>query len=134
MEHFKIKEEVWQTVQALNRAWTVKGNVDELKNYFHKDMVAITATDRERLEGRESCIAAWKAFVEATKIHYWNEIDPKVQLYNDGKSAVVTYYFDISFDMGGQTMEMGGRDMFVLVNEDGKWWVVADQFSPYPQR
>lgn len=134
MEQSKIKDEVWQTIQALNRAWTVKGNVDELKNYFHKDMVAITATDRERLEGRESCIAVWKAFVEATKIHYWKEIDPKIQLYIDGKSAVVTYYFDISFDMGGQTMKMGGRDMFVLAKEDGKWWVVADQFSPYPQQ
>lgn len=134
MEESKIREEVWQTIQALNRAWTVKGNVDELKNYFHKDMVAITATDPERLEGRESCIAAWKAFVEATQIHYWKEIDPKIQLYNDGNSAVVTYYFDISFDMGGQTMKMGGRDMFLLVKEDGKWWVVADQFSPYPQR
>ena len=134
MEQSKIKDEVWQTIQALNRAWTVKGNVDELKNYFHKDMVAITATDRGRLEGRESCIAAWKAFVEAAKIHYWKEIDPKIQLYIDGKSAVVTYYFDISFDMGGQTMKMSGRDMFVLAKEDGKWWVVADQFSPYPQQ
>jgi hypothetical protein len=27
---------------------------------------------------------------------------------------------------------MGGRDMLVLVREDGRWWVVADQFSPYP--
>lgn len=134
MEQSKIKDEVWQTIQALNRTWTVKGNVDELKNYFHKDMVAITATDRERLEGRESCIAAWKKFVEATKIHYWKEIDPKIQLYINGKSAVVTYYFDISFDMGGQTMKMGGRDMFVLAKEDGKWWIVADQFSPYPQQ
>lgn len=134
MEQYKIKDEVWQTIQALNRTWTVECNVDALKNYFHEDMVAITATDRERLEGRESCIAAWKTFVEATKIHYWKEIDAKIQLYNDGKSAVVTYYFDISFDMGGQTMKMGGRDMFVLVNEDGRWWVVADQFSPYPQR
>lgn len=42
MEHYKIKEEVWQTIQTLNQAWTVKGNVDELKNYFHKDMVAIS--------------------------------------------------------------------------------------------
>jgi hypothetical protein len=67
-------------------------------------------------------------------MNYWKEIDPKVQVYGNGKFAVVTYYFDMSFDMVGQTIKMGGRDMFALVNEDGKWWVVADQFSPYPQQ
>ncbi len=130
----KIKENVWQTIQAMNRAWTVKGDVDDLKNYFHNDMVAITPTARERLEGKDACIAGWKSFVETTKIHHWKENDPKVQIYGNGKFAVVTYYFDMAFDMNGQTIKMGGRDMLALVEENGKWWIVADQFSPYPQR
>jgi hypothetical protein len=134
MQEPKIEEEVWQIVQALNRAWTVDGNADALANYFHENMVAITPTDRERVEGRNACVAGWKAFVEATKIHYWREIDPKVQLYGDGKFALVTYYWDMSYDMAGQTIKTSGRDMFALVNERGKWWVVADQFSPYPQQ
>jgi len=132
MEQSKMKEDVWRTIQKMNRAWVVEGDADKLKNYFHKDMVAITATDRERLEGRDACIASWKRFVEAAKIHYWKEIDPRVQIYGNGRFAVVTYYFDISFDIGGQTIKLGGRDMFALVNEDGKWWIVADQFSAYP--
>jgi len=41
-------------------------------------------------------------------------------------------YFETSFDMGGQTITMGGRDMFVMVEDNGKWRAVADQFSPYP--
>ena len=134
MQEPKIEEEVWQIVQALNRAWTVDRNADALADYFHENMVAITPTDRERVEGRNACVAGWKAFVEATKIHCWKEIDPKVQLYGDGKFAVATYYWDMSYDMAGQTINMGGRDMFALVNERGKWWVVADQFSPYPQQ
>lgn len=123
---------VWQTVHVMNQAWAVKGDVDELKNYFHKDMVAITPTIRERLEGMDACIAGWKVFVNSTKIHYWKENDPKVQIYGNGKFAVVTYYFDMAFDMNGQTIKMGGRDMLALVEENGRWWVVADQFSPYP--
>ena len=134
MEESKTEEEVWETVQALNRAWTVEGNADALADYFHENMVAITPTDRERVEGRKACVGGWKAFVQATKIHYWKEIDPKVQLYGDGKFAVVTYYWDMSYDMSGQTINIGGRDMFALVNERGRWWVVADQFSPYPQQ
>lgn len=125
-----IKNEVWTTLRSLNDAWT-KGNPGDLKKYFHRDMVAITGTDRERIEGGEACVASWSAFAHASTIYHWKEIDPKIQLY--GNAAVVTYYFDMTFGMGGQTVEMGGRDMFVFVKEDENWWAVADQFSPYPQ-
>jgi hypothetical protein len=42
-------------------------------------------------------------------------------------------FFDMEYEMGGQTVKMGGRDMFFFVKEDGRWWAVADQFSPYPE-
>lgn len=134
MEKSKIKQEVWKTIQELNRAWAIDENPDKLKNYFHKDMVAITPTDHKRVEGRDACIAGWKKFVESTKIHYWKEKDPKVQIYGSGKFAVVTYYWEISYKMGGQTIKTAGRDMFALVKEKGKWWVVADQFSTFPNQ
>ncbi len=124
------KHEVWETLRNLNDAWT-KGDGKDLKNFFHKDMVAITPTDRNRREGRDDCVAGWLDFLSKAKVHRWAEIDPKIQIYGD--SAVVTYYFDMAFEMSGQLIEMGGRDMFVFVKENGKWWAVADQFSPYPQ-
>jgi ketosteroid isomerase-like protein len=127
----RLKLEVWQTLQSLNRAWTT-GEVEELREYFHENMVAITPVDRQRREGREACIEGWAQFVAGTtKIHYWKELDPQIQIYGD--TAVVTYYFDMSFDMGDKTIASAGRDMFVFVKEDGRWWAVADQFSPYPQ-
>lgn len=128
----EIEQEVWQVVSDMNRLWAGDGSTEELKNYFHHDMDAITSTDHDRIEGRDACLAAWKAFVDTTQVHYFREIDPKVRIYGDGTSAVVTYYFDMSFDMSGQTIKSSGRDMFVLVKENGKWWIVADQFSPYP--
>ena len=134
MNESQIKDDVWQTIRSLNRVWTVEGNAEKLKDYFHKSMVAITPTDRLRREGRDSCIAGWKAFMDTAKIHYWKEVDPKIDIYGDGKFAVVTYYFDMSFDMNGETITMGGRDMLALVHEDGRWQVVADQFSPYPRQ
>lgn len=123
------KREIWETVRKLNDSWT-KGNGKELINYFHKNMVAVTPTDRNRLEGQAACVASWSGFASAAKIHYWEEIDPKIELY--GNTAVITYYFDMSFDMGGQTTKMGGRDMLVFIKEGGKWLAIADQFSPYP--
>jgi len=133
MDQSKIKKDVWETVQTFNRLWTAENKADELVNYFHKNMVVIAPNNRLRIEGQQACVAGWKAFTQTAKIHYWKELDPKIELFGEGNFAIVTYYFDMSFDMFGQTIKMGGRDMFSLVNEDGKWWVVADQYSPYPQ-
>ena len=126
----QAKQEVWDTLRKLNDCWT-KSDGTELVHYFHKQMVAITPTDRLRREGREACVAGWVGFAKFAKIHHWQEIEPKIEIFGD--TAIVTYYFDMSFDMGGQTIQMGGRDMFTFVKEHGKWWAVADQFSPYPQ-
>lgn len=125
-----IKREIWATLRKLNDAWT-KGSPDELANYFHPNMVAIAASERLRIEGGDACVASWKSFALAARIHRWREMEPRIDLYGD--AAVVTYYFDMSFDMGPQKVEMGGRDMFFFVREGGRWLAVADQFSPYPQ-
>ena len=133
MDATETKQEVWGTVKKLNRLWTTDGKPEELKNYFHKEMVAIVPTERKRVEGRDACVAGWKAFSDMTKIHYFNETDPDIRLFGGGEFAVVTYYYDMSFDMGAQNVKLNGRDMFSLVKEDGKWWVVSDQFSPSPE-
>lgn len=124
-----VQHEIWGTVRALNDAWT-KGNPDDLANYFHPKMLAITPVDRLRRDGAAACIAGWKGFAEAACIYRWQESDPLIRVY--GNAAVVTYYYEIDFEMGGQHVEQGGRDLFFLVREDGRWLVVADQFSPYP--
>ncbi|MCL2830950.1 MAG: nuclear transport factor 2 family protein [Betaproteobacteria bacterium] len=124
-----LEQEIWATVRALNDAWT-KGNPDDLAEFFHRDMIAITPTDRLRREGSAACIAGWKEFANTTRIRRWQETEPVIQVYGD--SAVVAYYFEISFEMGGQVLETKGRDLFFFVRENGKWLAVADQFSPYP--
>jgi hypothetical protein len=124
-----VQDEIWQTVRAMNDAWT-RGNPDDLAQYFHRDMVAICATERLRLEGGEACIGGWKRFALAATIHRWEERESLIQVYGD--AAVVSYYFDMSFDMDGRHIDLGGRDMFFLIRENGRWWAVADQFSVYP--
>ena len=126
------EHEVWADVQAMNRCWTC-GKLTELEglnDYFHETMVAITPTDRLRVEGRAACIIGWSRFAHAATIHFWLEKEPKIQIYNE--TAIVTYYFEMAFDMGGSNVRLEGRDMLTLVKANGRWQVVADQFSPYP--
>lgn len=125
-----VQQEIWDTLRALNDAWT-RGNPDDLVNYFHPRMVSVTPVDRHRRDGAAACLAGWKGFAESARIHRWQELDPVVQVY--GESAVVAYDFDMTCEMGGQEIRMGGRDLFFFVREGGQWWAVADQYSPYPR-
>lgn len=123
------QQEIWTTVRALNDAWT-QGHAERLADYFHPKMVAITPVDRFRREGADACLAGWKGFADAARIHAWQETDPLIEVYGD--AAVVAYYYDIDFEMNGQRLHQGGRDMFFMVRENGRWWAVADQFSSWP--
>lgn len=123
------EREIWSTIRALNDAWT-QGNPDDLAQFFHPRMIAVTPVDRLRRDGAAACIAGWKGFAEAARIYRWQEFDPLIRVYSD--AAVVAYYYEIDFDMGGRRIEQSGRDLFFLIRENGRWWVVADQFSSYP--
>ena len=102
MNEQQTKQDIWQFIQSLNRAWAVEGNADALRDFFHGNMVAITATDRERLEGREAGIGSWRKFVESVNIEGYKEVNPDIQVYGDGNFAVVTYYYDLSVDVDGK--------------------------------
>jgi ketosteroid isomerase-like protein len=124
--------EVWATVQALNRLWTVEGRPDRLSEYFAAEMVAITPSDRERREGREACVAGWTEFVRTTTIHRWEERNPLVLMLSGDRGAVVAYNFTIAFTLGGRLIEMRGRDLMTFEKRQDRWWLLADHYSPAP--
>jgi len=132
MDELKIKQEVLSTLKKINNCWAGEGNVEKLNEYFHMDIVVFEPGRKERRVGKKECIDGWKSFVDNNKINYWKESEHLVQLYNEGNSAVVTYYWEISTENNGRNFISKGRDMFVFVNEDDKWLAVADQFSSEP--
>ena len=132
MDAQKVTDEIINSIRIMNHCWTQGWHEEEFRKYIHPDAVAIVPTTPRRLEGRDAYVDGWRGFCNAAVIHEWRETDHKVQIYAGGKSAVVTYFFSITFVMGGQKQVMQGRDMFFLVKEGRKWLVVADQFSPEP--
>ena len=84
------------------------------------------------MDGIDAVVAEYKEFIDGAEVTSLKENSPKVQLYGNGMFAVVTYYYDMSFESGGEIVGAQGRDMLVLVKENGKWWIVAQQFSSYP--
>ncbi|MBI4861053.1 MAG: DUF4440 domain-containing protein [Candidatus Riflebacteria bacterium] len=123
--------DVWNVVRSINALWTT-GRVDELGDHFHPRMIAITPADREPLVGKEACIDSWRRFTRLAKGLSWVETDPRVEIHGD--TAVVAYTYCAACEMDGRPVELRGRDLFVMHRERGRWWVVADQFSPFPAR
>jgi len=128
------EQEIIKAVQSMNRCWTETWDEQRFRAFIHPDAVAIVPTTPGRLEGQDAYVAGWRGFVQAVKKIDWKETDHQVRLYAGGTCAVLTYLFTISFETGGQAITMNGRDMFFLVLENGRWLVVADQFSPEPVR
>ncbi|MCK5124735.1 MAG: nuclear transport factor 2 family protein [candidate division Zixibacteria bacterium] len=134
MAFSQVQKEVWETVQSFNQAWAVDGDFDKLAGFFHENVIAITPTDRGRLEGCDVCVTAWRTFAQSVETKYWNEISPEVVLYHDDTLAIVTYYYDISYKKRGESVDITGRDLFTLIKENGHWLIIANQFSPFPKK
>jgi hypothetical protein len=126
--------EIETVVRDMNRCRTAGWHEEQFRRHIHPDAVAIIPATPGRLEGRDACVAGRRGFAETAVIHEWKENDHKVQLYAGGKSAVVAYFFSITWAMGTAKQTLQGRDMLFLVKEGRKWLIAADQFSPEPRQ
>jgi ketosteroid isomerase-like protein len=124
-----LQREVWATVEELNRAWT-QGRPERLVEFFHPDVVAITPAMVGRLESGADCVAGWTAYARGVAIHRWQVRHPLVRIH--GQAAVVAYEYEIEIGPEDHHQVLRGRDLLFLACEGGRWWVVADQFSPMP--
>jgi uncharacterized protein DUF4440 len=125
----KDREEIRRLITKINDAW-VKGRVDELNEFFHEEMVTYSPGFGVRGEGKGECIKSYEDFVNQATVNEFKELNFVIDLWGD--TGVATYVFEIAFDMNGQKFKDTGRDMFVLVREDSRWWAVWRTMIPSP--
>jgi hypothetical protein len=93
-------------------------------------MVIVDSEFRERGRGRGGCGKSYADFCGQATIHDFKELTPVIDVFGD--TAIATYPFEITFEMSGETFGEAGRDLFVLVREDRKWWVAWRAMLPAP--
>jgi len=131
-EDSKTKNEIKQILKSFDEVYAREGSNDELSNFLHKNIFIITPDEAKRVNGKIECISTWKKRYSGKKIYSWNAYDHEIHVYGNGEFAVMSYYFDMIYDVKGKKTNYKGRDMIVLVKENEKWLIVADQFSPSP--
>lgn len=110
--------DVWRFIEELNQTW-VENRPEELSRFFREDIVIVHPDFEARAVGRDACMESYKEFCARAGVREFREVDPHIDVFDD--TAVVTYAFDIAYELEGKLHRETGRDLFVLVREDGKW-------------
>jgi ketosteroid isomerase-like protein len=125
-----IKQDVWNTVKSINRHWAITENMDSLSLFFHDDMVMFFPGGKERLHGKNNIIKSYENYVRYAETVSLSEYEPMIQLYNDNKTAIVTYFGDLTIKTpAGTTQTFFNKDMYTLIFENGRWQAVAQHYS-----
>jgi hypothetical protein len=118
----KLQDEIWQIIKSMNITW-VKGNPEDLKNFFHENMVIYASESFQKLSvGREKCVDSYKRFSKNAKILEFEEKDPQIDIF--GTTAIVSYSYEITYDINNEIIQDEGRDLFVFVQLGNKWQAV----------
>jgi ketosteroid isomerase-like protein len=125
-----VKQNVWNTVKSINKHIAFTENMDSLALFLHDDMVIFYPETKNRSEGKENIIKSYKDYTSYAETIKLEETDPSIQLYNNNKTAIVTYYFDFVIKTPeGEIQTFLGKDMYTLVKENNKWYAVAQHYS-----
>ncbi len=123
------REEIAQILKDINRAWT-GGKADELRRYFHEDMIIAQPGFGIRGEGRNACIDSYREFAGMASILDLKESQQVVLVWGD--TAVASYKFEIEYELDGQAHQDAGYDLFVFTRLDGSWLAVWRTILPVP--
>lgn len=123
-----IEQDVWNTVKNINRHWAITENMDSLSLYIHSDMILISPDGT--LQGKNNIIDAYRAYANYAKTVSFIEEKPFIRLYNDNKTAVVSYKNELKAkNPNGEVQIFQSKDMYTLVYENGRWYAVSQHYS-----
>jgi len=114
-------EEIWGLVQRMNDAWAKNGS-EPLASFFHPDIVMVRPDFAQRTEGRDACVASYEDFRNQATILDFKITNPGIDVFGD--TAIATYAYEISYEMGGERFNDTGRDLFIFVRENARWQAV----------
>jgi uncharacterized protein (TIGR02246 family) len=121
------QREVWQAVQRINAAW-LHGELEGLDRLLHARMVIVPPGFAQRIEGREACAEGYEQFARTATVSSYTESDTQVDV--QGGTAVVSYRYDLTYALEGETYRDSGHDLYVLVHEDGRWQALWRTLMP----
>jgi ketosteroid isomerase-like protein len=111
----------WEAVRKINAAW-LEGHFDGLDELFHDRVVVVGPDGTRYAEGKPAVIESYRDFGRRATVSDYRESDGRVDVFE--ATAVVSYRYDITYAIDGQSSQETGRDIMVLGRHDGRWLAV----------
>jgi hypothetical protein len=116
-----IELSIWEAVLAGNRAWR-EGRPEDVASLFHRDAVMEAPDGRTLCRGREAMVQSFVEYTRAVDTLHFRETDHVVHVA--GATAVVSYGFDVIYEVEGKRHDEVGRERLVFALDDGLWTAV----------
>jgi ketosteroid isomerase-like protein len=115
------KEEAAAIMRRINRAWQ-EGDVEDLAPMVHPDIVMAFPGFNGGIEGREAFLDGFRDFYQSARIHEFRDHDYRVDVA--GKTAVVSFRYEMVYERSGERYHASGRDLWVFENKRNGWIAV----------
>jgi hypothetical protein len=123
----RIKDEVWETVRSVNKAW-LGYDMKALRNLCHPKVVIVAPGFGRRSVGRQASLSSYEGFISMATVNHFKEAEPTIDVCDD--TAVVTYRIEIAADVDGRPYAEQGRELHVLKRSDDRWLSVWRMVVP----
>lgn len=114
------EREIGELVEAINACW-IEGRYEDLRRYFHEEMVLVTPDFRKRLEGVGPIIDSYRDYGEQATVHSFEAEEPRVDVF--GTAAITATPFTIEYEFEGARSREAGVDLLMLTREPDGWQV-----------
>ena len=108
-------------MRQINHTW-LHGQVEDLASMLHPEVVMAFPDFTGSQQGREDFLAGFRDFRQNATIHEFREHDYHVDVAGD--TAVVTFRYEMLYELSGKRYRSTGRDLWVFQKQDRAWIAV----------
>jgi hypothetical protein len=98
-------------MRQINSAW-LNGRLDDLEASIHPDIVMVLPGFSGRVQGRDALLAGFRDFCEHAAVHEFHDHDMQTDVA--GRTAVVTYTYDMVYERSSARYRVTGRELWVF--------------------
>lgn len=113
--------EIRDVIDNINRIW-LQGDPEDLRRYFHPDVVIQPPGDTPRVYGMDACVASYAEFRREARIQRFTPGDAEIDVFGD--TAVATYRYEIVYELQQQKFDELAGELLVLLRSGDGWRIV----------
>ncbi len=116
-------KEILEIVKAWNDSFT-RNDIETYFSYIHQDLTLFIPSSPYRIDGKQDDQDEfeWSLSKSRTKVHFFQEMQPKIQLYGD--TAIVTYHNRGAYGPDGFEQVYYFKETNVLIKENDQWKII----------